>query len=504
MYKILRATSDAYITNRVINRERQTNANLGSAGSLDLFKLYGITSTVSGTTRLPNTELSRLLVKFDLRPLQQLVSAGKVDPTNGSFRCRLQLRDVYGGQPTPSNFSVNVHPLATQFIEGLGHDVVFYSDYGVCNWLSASYTTPWLIEGCGQAGDDSTPCDYLTASVGTLISASQNFTSGEEDLDVDVTAAVSAMLASQIPDAGFRIAFSDSLETDNHTYFVKRFGGRTAYNEEKHPQLVVMFDDSIQDDSKNMHLDAAGTLFLRNYVRNAASNLISGSIEVTGNDCLILQLSTVVSGGTYSLYFTGSQHFVGTNPQPGLYSASVLISATDPILNQEWQRSGSISFTPVWQSLDGTITYLTDDVLKVYPPQRGDVDIDTKRFEITVRGVRERVLPDEQLTLRVHIFDLTSPYVIQAVHIPVEMPGVVVRDVHYQVRDSVDGYVVVPFDTVNNSTRLSNDSTGMYFKLDTSNLIIGHTYVIDILVVTGENKQVYENASPAFRVGATT
>jgi hypothetical protein len=80
----------------------------------------------------------------------------------------------------------------------------------------------------------------------------------------------------------------------------------------------------------------------------------------------------------------------------------------------------------------------------------------------------------------------------------------VVRDVHYQIRDAVTDIIEIPFDTVNNSTRVSNDTAGMYFKLDTSNLTSGRSYVIDVLITTGDNQQLYKSASPAFRVGVTT
>ena len=41
MYRILSASKDAYITNKIINQSfRATDANVGQAGTLDLFKLY--------------------------------------------------------------------------------------------------------------------------------------------------------------------------------------------------------------------------------------------------------------------------------------------------------------------------------------------------------------------------------------------------------------------------------------------------------------------------------
>lgn len=639
MYKVLRPIADAYVTNRYIDGVSQVTANVGAAGSLDLFKLYGYTSTASGSfasgsisgstyvpsgpftaVTVPNTELSRLLVQFDLSPIRTLVSQGTVDPGNKSFSCKLHLFDVYGGQPTPSNFTINVFPLVAGFTEGLGNDVVTYSDFDVCNWLTSSYASgSWVVSGCGS-GSTGLGGDYLTT-----YQSSQFFPKGTEDLCIDVTSAVSATLAGLIPDEGFRVSYSPALETDTHSYFVKRFASRTAYNSELSPQLIVRFDNSVQDDTDNLFLDSTSYLFLYNYVRSSPANLTSGSSSVTGLNCLHLSfvgdfpaanygtvsssivvapigtfaflgsssvafsgtlsssaggisatlgsqlvgslvggyaatqlyvpsgsfvdadgLTAVLSGtsvftgtlggipGTYALTgtyvpngsflfsgtyaisstlgpvpytvgpFLGSQLFLGTNPQTGIYSASVLLSSTDPGLLPQWQFSGSVSLTPVWGSLDGTVAYLTGSAIKAYPPQRGPQSLAPRNLTVSVLGLHDDYNPTEVTTLRVNIFDYTQPYLLNALRLPVELPGIVIRDVHYQIRDVNNGLIAVPFDTVTNSTRLSNDAAGMFFGLDVTNLTCGHTYVIDVLVITDNNQQLYRGASSPFRVVVAT
>ena len=57
MYRILTASKDTYVTNKIINNSfRATDANVGQAGTLDLFKLYAESTTGSNATP---TELSR-------------------------------------------------------------------------------------------------------------------------------------------------------------------------------------------------------------------------------------------------------------------------------------------------------------------------------------------------------------------------------------------------------------------------------------------------------------
>ena len=502
MYKVLRSDRDAYITNRVIKGTRTLSGNVGSAGTLDLYKLYGI--TLSGST--PNTELSRLLVHFDLQPLRDLVGSGDVDLSNNSFSCTLKLFDVYGGQPTPNNFTAAVFPLSRSFVEGLGRDVVYYSDNDVCNFLSGSRAQgAWLAQGCAFGGGLPGLVDYVTASTsinsGTSLAVTQSFVTGEENLEVDVTLIVSATLAGLLPDEGFRISFNDSIENDVRTYFVKRFASRTAYDESKRPKLIIRYDDSIQDDNQQLFFDSSGSVFFYNYVHGALANLTSGSslVQITGSNSITLKLETEVSGGWYTSTFTGSQHRNGVNYVQGTYSASVYLSSTNPVFASKLLQSSSVTFVPIWGSLDGTVSFMTGTAITVQPPQRGHTQLNSQRFTVTAHCLSDCYDSNEKTVVRVHIFDALSPK-IKVSRLPIESAGLVIRDVHYQVRNNITDVIEIPFDTQKNSTRLSSDASGMFFTLDVSNLTPNMTYVIDIMTSIGANKHIYKAASPSFRV----
>ena len=153
MYRILKSLKDTYITNRIIsNKFRATDANVGHGGTLDLFKLHD-EDVLTGTSE--PQELSRLLIKFDLSPLQKLTGSN-LDIDHSSFTCTLKLYDVYGGQPCPTNFSVIVHPLSKSFDEGTGTDVKMYSHLDSCNFITASVanTSPtlWNTQGANASG----------------------------------------------------------------------------------------------------------------------------------------------------------------------------------------------------------------------------------------------------------------------------------------------------------------------------------------------------------------
>ena len=496
MLKIIKSDKDTYITNKIVQGKRRTESNVGAAGTLDLFKIYGL--SFSGST--PNTELSRILVHFDLEDVKTLIQQGKLDINDPSFWCKIRLKDVYGGQPTPVNFDVSVFPLSSSFDEGIGRDVSYYTDSDVSNWLTSSRGVQWFAAGCEKSCDAQlSQGDFITSSIGLASTEkTQRFTSGTEDLVVDVTSLVSATLSGEIPDRGFRISFSDVIEKDNQTYFVKRFASRQAFDESKHPVLLVGFDDSISDDSQNLVFDSPCKLSLYNYSGGELTNLISGSSQITGSNSVILKMSTEISGGSYSLYYTGSQFGHGSNPTNGVYQVSFMVPSSDNVIKNKLLQSGSIVFTPIWTSIDGSVAYFTGSNVTVSSQNRNS-SRGLKKYSVSVYDTKQTYTNDEEVYVRVNIFDQTSP-LIKLVKIPVELSGIVLKNTYYQIRDSITGETIIPFDDIRNSTKVSNDSSGMFFKFYTSSLIVGRTYVIDLMIKHNGVSSKFLNASPSFRI----
>ena len=125
MYIIATASADTYITNKIVDGLRVEDANVGRAGTLDLFKLYD--ETMSGSSG-GHTEISRLLLKFDVSRLVAL-SSGSLDVGSSNFRARIKLQSVATNLPVPQNFSISIFPLAKDFDEGFGRDVSSFTDF---------------------------------------------------------------------------------------------------------------------------------------------------------------------------------------------------------------------------------------------------------------------------------------------------------------------------------------------------------------------------------------
>jgi len=500
MYRILTASSDCYLTNKIIkNSFRATDANTGQAGTLDLFKLYD-ESTLSGSTT--PIELSRILLKFDLSPLRQLT--GSILDLN-NFTAKLKLFDVYGGQTVPTNFTMSVLPLSKSFDEGFGRDIVSFKDLDVANWLTASESggiVAWTTAGAGSIGAlGSSTADVLDiGDVGAgnvSLESTQTFSSGEENLLVDVTTVVSATVAGLIPDNGFRLSFTGSQEEDTQTRFVKRFYSRHSTSKNKTPRLIVSFDDSVQDDHENFFFDLTGSIFLNNYARGVPANIVSGSAlsEISGQNCMLVTLSS----GSFSTIVTASQHSVGGNNIPGVYSASFAIPSNNNLLVTEIRNAASATFTEVWGSLDGTVPFLTSSlVIKAILPTA--FNRSTRRLVISITNDKESYQKIEKPRFRVFAFDYDEADDFKVFRLPYETKSEIFRNMHYQIRDFHTKEIVIPFDTIDNSTRMSTDSKGMYFETYLDFFPPGRVYEINVLLRERGVDQIFENLGAQFRV----
>lgn len=481
------ASADTYITNRVIKGEKRERANLGLAGTLDLFKLYGYTSTQAGTGSVPNLELSRLLLKFPIAQLSSLPWA------SSSFRARLIVKDIYGGQTTPDSYSILVCPLSKSWDEGRGRDIALFNDVDSCNYVTASINggivNLWNAPGAFSTGSAASSVDRIIDVNGTDLSATQQFVNGDEDLNVDVTNAVSATLANQIPDSGFCLAMSPEYENDDKTYFVKRFYSRHTQFTNFVPKLVVSWDDSLLDDSPAPTFDAQNIFVHKHDIRGRLSNFVSSSSSPVA---VAMRLQTRVSGSTRDYVLTGSRF------EKGIYVFSGTITLDQPLQDQ-LQHSGSVTFQKYLQSIDGTVGFATGTSLTF----RKDFDtnaIPTKNVYATVTGVPAAVSVNSLFVARCFIDDLASRTDSAVTRQLRQRATVLYRDVHYSIRQASSSEAVVDVDTVTNSTRLSNDSGGYYFRLPTSCLVPGNAYEIDVYLHDGAETFLLQRNACKFAV----
>ena len=512
------ASSDSYITDKIIDgRFRAEDSNVGKAGTLDLFKLWG--ETALNTTGSLN-EISRLLVKFDYQKLHELTSS-KLDINSPNFKAELKLFDIRAGNTSPSNFNVVVFPLSRSFDEGVGRDVISFADLDVCNFLTASYSqgvnNTWYASGANAVGPNSAvsidifaTADFNDGIGNSNIFKSQHFEKGSEDLSINITNLVSASLAGQIKNHGFRISFSGSDETDAKTRFAKRFASRHVADPFIRPRIEVSFDDSIQDSHRNFFCDLSGSLFLNSYERSGAANLVSGSslTQITGHESLFLKLKSgsfehIVKASQFS---EGTINSSGENFKTGIYSASLAIPSnstsnvyTSASLAQWIAASGSIELEEYWYSLDGNVGFYTGSLTLERLP-RYSANFTPQEPVIHITNAKSEVKTNDELRYRIFGRDIKKEY-NTPVKSPISLAPIIFDEVYYRVKDVNNGQTIVDFDEKNKATRVSTDSEGMFFDFHADILPFGRTYEFEFLIINRGTRTIVKDRMSRFTVG---
>ena len=527
MYRILPADKDAYITNKIINSSRpslsrSTDANVGQAGTLDLFKLYNETPVPVGTSGI---EISRALLHFDLDRIRSLTGS-VINISDPSFKCYVSLKDVYGGQTVPSNFSLSLYPLAKNFVEGRGNDVIGYRDLDAVNWYTASIDggviTTWVSGGAESSGSsEQLNRDYynlLASPIGYVpLEFSQSFSRGDENLFIDVTIAVSATLAGIIPDYGFRLSYSGSQETDSVTRFVKRFSSRQSRNTNLHPRLIVKYDDTFIDNQAQTYFDLNNKIGIYNSPYGNPTNFLSGAIPVSGSGSVLLKLfasqSSYVTATTYSYShqttinylstswsyfsqsFTGSQISFGGLNQTGSYYADVGISFNASGLSSV-MNGNSVVFNSLWTSLDKSIVYTTGSNFTMMALNASNASIPQKNYAINITNLQDVYNDKDVAKLRVFAYDFDPT--LTSFYIPYDAKPKIFKVMHWSVVDPYSKEIIIPFD--DSGTQLSADGKGMYFNLYMQDLPINRPLEIKLLIKEYGNSSLVENQAFIFKI----
>ena len=259
----------AYADNTITNQfnealsKRMTNSNSGLADSLEIFKIYG---QVNSDT----VEQSRILIKFPINEttldssvttIKQDRDAGNI-PAAGSVKFFMKLCDVNHPDTVPRNFKLVAHPITIDWQEGSGIDLDNYTDIGQSSWLSASTSTAWSSTG----GDFDTSLVYQ-----------QEFDTGFEDFEVEVTSFVEGILDNSINSGnnyGLILLLSSSFLADSNSYYTKKFSARSSEYFFNRPHIEARWDSSIKDDRRNFYyssslapaVDNLNTLYIYNNI----------------------------------------------------------------------------------------------------------------------------------------------------------------------------------------------------------------------------------------------
>ena len=516
MFYILTASADTYITNKIIDSKfKATDANVGRAGTLDLFKLWDESSYVSASLRITSSvdELSRILLKFDYSPLSKL-SSSSLDLNHPSFNVKLELFEVVLGAPVPKNFYVVGYPLSRSFEEGSGRNVANFSDVDAANFLTASYdgdsSLLWNLSGSGARGIlGDTGIDYMiSGTVGSQVldfGSTQYFDEGPGKLSLDVTKVVSASIAGTIQNHGWRISFSGSSETDRKTRFVKRFAARHARDPLITPRMIVTWDDSIQDKHQGLLFNVSSSLFLKSLTSGRAQNLVSGSslTQLTGQNCVLLRF--VSSSGDVAretnVFVTASQHTGSTDGSGmvGVYSGTFNLSRFDSTFFQTLKNNDELELQEIWSSMDKTVGYYTGSII-VKKAERVVGGFANRKLLITPVGAHSEYDKDVDATIRFFVEDIDAAANMKAYKLPRKLKTIILDEAYYRIKDKQTDTIIVPFDKTRKTTRVSTDGDGMFIQFRTSGLPKNRQLTVDLLVVDRGMERLIKIPEIDFRV----
>lgn len=441
---------------------RATGSNMGASDILEVFSIYGQASSSS-------LEASRVLVQF---PISQIVSdrAASKLPSSGSVDFILRMFNAEHSETLPKQFTLIVNPLSRSWQEGIGLDMDGYLDKtrdgDGSNWINASNGTQWSSQGG----------DTLQTTF------SQNFDSGEEDLEVNVTSLVESWINGSTPNYGLLIRLTGSQENQNRSFYTKRFFSRSSEHFFKRPIIEARWDSTSRDERNRFYVsssllsqaDNTHSVYLYNYVRGQLKNIAN-----VGTGSIYVQVYTSASDG--SLITTIPSVVTGGYVSTGIYSASFVLDTTSSIVYDRWFVSNTSYHT-------GTIRPLKYDSL--------ESQIESKKYISSLTNLKSSYSPAETARIRMFVRQKNwSPNIYTVASVAI--PNIIIDNVYYKLLRLSDNSVIIDYGTGSlNHTRLSYDTSGNFFDFDFSMLEARYSYGFKFMFLIDGN---YEEQDGIFK-----
>ena len=138
------------------------------------------------------------------------------------------------------------------------------------------------------------------------------------------------------------------------------------------------------------------------------------------------------------------------------------------------------------------------EIVKIKKQETTGFKNSPQRFEVNITNMKPIYGPDEAVRLRCVAYDADEK--VKASKLPLYRVSEIVTQAHYRIRDAYSDEIIIPFDTVDNSTLMSTDSEGMYFDIYTNDFSMGRVYAIDVLFNRTNRDQIFLDAGGTFRI----
>ena len=516
---------------------------------VELFYGAGTGTTVS------QTNFSRYLFHFDLSGIISRIKEKRITLSGFSATSGLQNKAVHKLKMTNTIFNNDAL---------LGKDTLFnsatransfdllafklgqswdagtkFNSTGVSNWCMGKTNLPWTggtyntpLSTCGiYTGSSATvasdysryalfPYTAMTNTTATTMVATQHFSRGNEDIDMDITEAINDMLTgtttalngSTTPTGGL---VADSVQGCYNTpgclddatrqafvTGVKNYGMGLAFNpyyetiltDEKRyvgffnentntffePYIETTYYDTVIDDREKFYMGKQNRICLYVNVGSEPTNLdnLPGAVVYDADGDVyqnFLSVNTDHQNASQFTPFTSVQHVT-----KGVYCIDLTVPTTCacPLVQYSDVWSGmTITTDGVTQSLDAVTNYITIREQSEYYNIGTDTDL-PRSYGLSVSGIKsdERIKRGDYRKVMV---SARVPYTVNQTQ--------VIDSLKYRlyIKDGTSEYTVIDYTDVNRTP------TRNYFVIDTS-WLIPNTYYVDIRLTSNERVMTYD------------
>ena len=223
-----------------------------------------------GTFPLVDTNsVSRAFLQFDYSSLSSSIVDGTI--SNPTYSLKLFSTDTSTEIPLSYNF--HVIPISSSWEMGVGKKDLNPIEIIGCTWQwrDVSGSNYWVNSGGDFISDITPGADTI------YLASTQSFEYESNDINIDVTTAVTNQLNGNIPNHGFVIKDTDTNESSNIQYGSSKFFSRDTHTIYV-PRLEVAFNDSSFETGSLNALDVSdGDISL--YMKGVNSEYKQDSIE---------------------------------------------------------------------------------------------------------------------------------------------------------------------------------------------------------------------------------
>ena len=462
------ANKDNTITNAFTENmiNRGIDGNMGSADSLEVFSIFGQTTTSS----LENT---RILIEFPINEISSSRASGSL-PNSGSVSFFLRMYNVEHPFSVPRDFTLSINPVSKSWEEGYGLDMEGYTDKGFTEALGG-YGSTWIHAASGSTWETQGG-DFIT---GSGYNYEYKFTTGLEDIDLDITGLVEKWISSEIQNNGLIIRLSSSLEDGSRkeSFYTKKFSARGSEYYMRRPCLEARWDPSVTDDRNNFY---------------ASSNLLSADdnkMNIYFYNKYKGKLKNIYSDPTLEVKFYNDSDYLNeinptylsvTNPESGVYKATVILDSTASVIYDKWINS----------SVTTSVYYSSSfDLLQRVGSETGDLN----EYIVHITNMKSSYGQYEKARFNIFVRERDwQPTIYTVAYNNIENTSI--PNLYYKIFRINDNYTVIDYSTGSLAyTKTSYDTNGNYFDLDMNILEKDYGYGIKLALWDGTQLLEFKN-----------